>query len=110
MRTPALFLAALLAACSTTTTTGRMPEATQVSQLQPGVTTIADARTLLGKPLQDVRSSDGSSVLSYARTVVQQKSAFSASADVASQTLVLFFDPAGKLLRVSDGTTSSTVR
>jgi outer membrane protein assembly factor BamE (lipoprotein component of BamABCDE complex) len=110
MRMSAAALALLLTACSTTTNTGRMPDADKVAQLQPGTTTVASARALLGEPFQTVAGSDGTTILTYAHTQVQQHGVLASSSDVASRTLVLIFDAQGKLVRSANGATNATVK
>lgn len=106
----AMALAGGLSACATTTTTGRAIYAAAAAQLQPGVTTVADAQRLLGPPFQTIRSSDGGTLLTYARTTVQQHGLLSTAADVDSQTLVLVFDAAGVLVRTTGSASNAAVR
>lgn len=58
---PAL-LALFLAACATQ---GERVDQSKLGQLKPGVTTIADAETLLGKPESVSRHPDGTTSLGY---------------------------------------------
>jgi hypothetical protein len=52
----------LLAACATQ---GERVDQSKLGQLKPGVTTIADAENLLGKPESVFRHADGTTTLSY---------------------------------------------
>lgn len=98
------------AGCATTTTTGRAIDSAAAAQLQPGVTTIAGAQQLLGKPFQAVRTNDGQTLLTYARTTVRQHGLLASSSDIDSETLVLVFDATGVLSRTIAGSNSGTVK
>jgi len=54
--------ALLLSACATS---GERVDQSKLGQLKPGVTTIADAENLLGKPESVSRHPDGTTTLSY---------------------------------------------
>lgn len=112
MTARAIWLAtALLAAgCATTTTTGRAIDAQAAAKLQPGTTTIAEAKALLGAPFQSMRTSDGRTLLTYARTTVTQHGLLATSADVDSETLVLVFNAAGILVSTSGGASATSVK
>lgn len=61
-------LALLLAGCATQ---GARMDTSKLDQLKPGVSTISDAETLLGKPQSVSRHPDGSTTLGYSFSSVQ---------------------------------------
>jgi hypothetical protein len=63
-----LTLAILLSACATQ---GQHVDASKVGQLKPGVSTVADAESLLGKPQSGLRHPDGTTTLGYGFSSVQ---------------------------------------
>lgn len=94
-------LAVAAAGCASTTTTGRTANMANVGQLEVGVTTLADAERLLGKPTQVTRTDQGT-VMSYVRTEVRSRGFLGSSADVDSDVFTLFFGADGKLTRYGD--------
>ena len=60
--------AILLAACATQ---GEHVEQNKLGELKPGVTTIADAEAVLGKPESVARHPDGTTTLTYGTSSVQ---------------------------------------
>jgi hypothetical protein len=61
-------LALLLAGCATQ---GARMDTSKLDQLKPGVSTIADAENLLGKPQSVTRHPDGTTTLGYSFSSVQ---------------------------------------
>jgi hypothetical protein len=61
-------LALVLAGCATT---GEHMDQSKLASLKPGVTTIADAESVLGKPQSVSRHADGSTTLGYGFSSVQ---------------------------------------
>jgi hypothetical protein len=61
-------LALLLAGCATQ---GQHTDTSKLDQLKPGISTMADAENLLGKPQSVTRHPDGTTTLGYSFSSVQ---------------------------------------
>lgn len=95
-------VASLLAGCATVES-GRKFDTSAESRLQVGVTTVSDALSWFGKPMQVTQSSDGSKLLVYAHTVAHGN--FTGHGSSEMETLGLNFWPDGKLRKfVTSGT------
>lgn len=94
-----------LAACATT---GTPIDTSKVSQLKPGVSTIADAERLFGPPQSTTRNPDGTTLLGYGSSSEQQDAksfipivgAFVGHGPhTQTQSLGLIFDASGHYLK-----------
>lgn len=66
------------------------------AQLERGVSTIADAKALLGPPTSETATSDGTTLgYVHMRTTIQSPNR--ADSTTVSETLVLIFDTSGRL-------------
>ena len=81
-----------IAAC---TTIGDKFDPDRVDGLKPGISTIADATTILGPPAFQSRDSNGSSFLQWHYTQISAFSGLS-GADVG-----ILFDDSGRMVRVT---------
>ena|ERR1051326_6185791 len=86
-------LAAILAAVSVGCRTGHPFKTENLSKLQPGVTTEQEAKDLLGKPVRAMKSSDGSSILSFVDMVMYP--GFGGGSG-SYKSVTVFFDANGK--------------
>lgn len=100
---PAILLAGVLVAgiagCASTTI-GKPFPANNVAQLQLGVSTTTDARSLLGAPYQVMTNQSGEQLFVWQYIRSDATSGF-ASVDVqtSQQSVALVFSPEGRLLR-----------
>lgn len=99
-------VAALLAGCAAA---GIKVTEQQLSALKPGESTEAHAVQLLGQPTVRSRMSDGMTTLAYSyfetkvrpETFIPFAGAFIGGSDTRTNTVVLRFDQAGKLLNTT---------
>lgn len=87
----ALLVATVVTACASA---GNKFDASKVDQLRPGVSSVEDAVTLLGKPTAESNNVDGSKLLQW-----QYMSVMIASA--SSDHVAILFDRSGKMIRVT---------
>lgn len=88
---------------------GTKVNASKLTALQPGVTTVAQVESEFGAPTESGRNSNGGTVLTYAYTHAQASAssfipivgAFAGHTDTKNQTVTLTFDSAGRLMSYS---------
>ncbi len=104
----ALLAACLLAACATS---GVKIDMSQVDQLKPGVSTIADAERLFGPPQSQTTHTDGTTMLGYGNGHEQMGlSSFlpiGHGPSTQTQSLALIFDSHGRYLKSWSQATSN---
>lgn len=92
----AVLLAALCTGCATATS-GTPFRAENVEQLQPGQTTVSEARELLGEPYKVVTTSDGNQL--YIWQYVESR-ARGTSVNTDLQQLAVLFNADGQMIRI----------
>lgn len=94
----ALVVLALIAGCASV---GQDFDMTEVDRLQPGVTTLEQAKERLGKPHTITNSADGR----YGVTWIRSQAVIGS---VSSKGVSILFDKDGKMIRIVTRTESKT--
>ena len=89
---------ALIAGCAST---GQDFDMAEIDRLQPGITTIEQAKEKLGKPRSITNAADGSYGAIWVRAQASMGS-------VTSKSVSILFDKDGKMIRVSHRSESKT--
>jgi outer membrane protein assembly factor BamE (lipoprotein component of BamABCDE complex) len=112
-----IFCLALLAGCATTGNVQISDPAT-VAKIEPGKTTKAEVRTLVGEPTKVNFDMNKNEVWEYVYTKATAKPAtfipvlnlFAGGADMSGNTLTILFDKNGVVEKVGAGKTTGEVR
>lgn len=102
----AAVLAASLGLLSACATSGTRVDQAQLGQFKPGVTTVADIESALGKPQSTNLASDGTRSIGYLYSHAQVKGAtfipivgiFAGGATAQGSSVIFRFDTAGRLI------------